>query len=180
MFQKEQTVLMVIDIQGKLADMMYDRDRLFSSAATLVRGMKLMDIPIIWMEQLPDKLGPTIAPISGLLAPDYSPISKHNFSCCREPDVMTALEGMGRQQVLLSGIESHICVYQTGVDLISRGYEVQVVTDAVSSRTAENRQLGIDGICRAGGGATGVEMIFFELLKAAGGDLFRQVVKLIK
>ena len=82
---------------------------------------------------------------------------------------MEQFNAIDRKQVLLAGIESHICVYQTGVELLKRGCEVQIVTDCVSSRTPANRQLGIDRICQAGGSVTSVEMIFFELLQKAGG-----------
>ncbi|SMC68982.1 Nicotinamidase-related amidase [Desulfocicer vacuolatum DSM 3385] len=180
MYTLDNTVLLVIDIQGKLATMMHESDALFSSVSTLIQGMKAMDVPIVWMEQLPDKLGSSISQVSDLLTPDIEPISKHTFSCCKNSQFMDRFNAINRKQVLLAGIESHICVYQTGVDLLDQGCEVQMVADCVSSRTPENRQLGIDRICQAGGGVTSVEMIFFELLQKAEGDLFRQVVKLIK
>ncbi len=180
MFTLDKTVLLVIDIQGKLATLMHDRESLFSSLSTLIQGMKIMGVPIIWIEQLPDKLGKSIPEVSDLLAPDMTPIPKHTFSCCKNSQFMEQFNAIDRTQVLLAGIESHICVYQTGMELLARGCEVQMVTDCISSRTPENRQLGIDRICRAGGNVTSVEMIFFELLQEAGGDLFRQVVKLIK
>ena len=180
MFKLEETVLLVIDIQGKLATLMHDRESLFSSLSTLIQGMKAMEVPIIWVEQLPDKLGASIPEVSDLLSPDMTPISKHTFSCCKNPQFMERFNAIDRKQVLLTGIESHICVYQTGIELLDRGCEVQMVADCVSSRTSENRQLGIDRICRAGGDVTSVEMIFFELLQKAEGDMFRQVVKLIK
>ena len=180
MYTLKDTVLLVIDIQGKLATMMHGSDALFSSVSTLIQGMKAMEVPIIWMEQLPDKLGPSIPEVSDLLGPEMTPISKHTFSCCGNHEFMEQFNAINRKQVLLAGIESHICVYQTGMELLDKGCEVQMVADCVSSRTPENRQLGIDRICQAGGGVTSVEMIFFELLQNAQGDLFRQVVKLIK
>jgi len=180
MYTLENTVLLVIDIQGKLATLMHGSDVLFSSVSTLIQGMKAMEVPIIWMEQLPDKLGPSIPEVSELLGAGMTPISKHTFSCCGNPQFMEQFNAINRKQVLLTGIESHICVYQTGMELLDKGCEVQIVADCVSSRTPENRQLGIDRICRAGGEVTSVEMIFFELLQKAQGDLFRQVVKLIK
>jgi nicotinamidase-related amidase len=180
MFTLENTVLLVIDIQGKLATLMHGSNALFSSVSTLIQGMKAMGVPIIWMEQLPDKLGSSIPEVSDLLSSDITPISKHTFSCCGNQQFMDRFDAIDRNQVLLTGIESHICVYQTGMELLGKGCEVQMVADCVSSRTPENRQLGIDRICQAGGGVTSVEMIFFELLQNAKGDLFRQVVKLIK
>ena len=180
MFRLDNTVLLVIDIQGKLATLMHEKDSLFSSVSTLIQGMKLMDVPIVWVEQLPDKLGKSIVEVSDHLSPDITPIPKHTFSCCKNEQFMDRFDAIGRKHVLLAGIESHICVYQTGMALLERGCEVQMVADCVSSRTAQNRQLGIDRICQAGGNVTSVEMIFFELLQKAEGDMFRQVVKLIK
>lgn len=179
MYSSESTVLVLIDVQGKLATLMHGRDDLFESLELLIKGMNILDIPIIWMEQLPDKLGPTLPNLAQLM-PGREPIAKHTFSCCGNAKFMETFNELNRRQVLLAGIESHICVYQTGVDLIQAGYEVQVVADCVSSRKKYNRKLGIKRIAEAGGSVTSTEMIFFELMKAAQGDAFKQMVKIIK
>jgi nicotinamidase-related amidase len=93
---------------------------------------------------------------------------------------MDTFKRAGRTQVLLTGIETHICVFQSGYDLIQNGCEVQVVSDCVSSRTRENKDVGIQRIVQSGGQVTCVEMVFFELMRAAQGDQFKQIVKLIK
>ncbi len=175
----ENTVLLLIDVQGRLAQIMYKSDELFASLETMIRGMKILDIPIIWMEQVPESLGPTIEPIASLLS-DIKPISKNTFSCCSNQEFMDRFDSLGRNKVLLTGIETHICVYQTGIDLINAGYGVQVVDDCVSSRTKRNKEIGIDRIKQAGGALTSNEMVFFELMKAAKGDKFKQIVQLIK
>ena len=180
MFTLDNSVLLVIDIQGKLATLMHEKDALFSSVSTLIQGMKIMGVPIIWVEQLPDKLGDSIAEVADLLRPDLSPISKKSFSCLGNTEFVEAFERTGKNQVLISGIESHICLCQTGVELLEKGYEVQVVADCVSSRTLANKQIGIDRMRQAGAVVTSVEMVFFELLKEADGEMFRNVVKLIK
>ncbi len=179
MFAINNCVMLLVDVQGQLAQLMHQRDLLFKNLEILIRGMKIMGIPIVWMEQIPSKLGPTIPSIADLM-PDLSPIEKSSFSCCGEPGFMAGFEALGRNQVILTGIETHICVYQTGMDLLTRGCEVQVVSDCVSSRTVENKNVGISRLDRSGAGITSVEMLFFELLKAADGDVFRQIVKLIK
>lgn len=183
MFLKENTVLVLIDVQGKLAHLMYDKKELFDSLQTLIKGISILEIPVIWMEQLPDKLGDSIPEVSTLmneLMPDVKPIAKKSFSCCGNTQFMERFNFIDRKQVLLVGIEAHICVYQTAVDLLNSGCEVQVVTDCVSSRKKDNKKIGIKRIVQAGGSETSTEMIIFELMKAAEGDAFKKIVKVIK
>jgi hypothetical protein len=179
MFAIDKTIMVLIDVQGQLSQLMYEKEKLFKSLETLIQGMKILGVPIIWMEQIPDKLGPTTEVISKCLTGEM-PIEKFSFSCCGEPQFMDTFKRAGRTQVLLTGIETHICVFQSGYDLIQNGCEVQVVSDCVSSRTRENKDIGIQRIVQSGGQVTCVEMVFFELMRAAQGDQFKQIVKLIK
>ena len=137
MFAIDKTIMLLIDVQGQLAQLMYEKEKLFKSLGTLIQGMKILEVPIIWMEQIPKNLGPTTEAISKYLTGE-EPIEKFSFSCCSEPQFMDKFKKAGRTQVLLTGIETHICVFQTGHDLINQGCEVQVVSDCVSSRTKEN------------------------------------------
>lgn len=175
----ENTVLIVIDIQESLARVMYGKDALFENLQKIIKGAGILNIPMIVTEQVPEKLGATIPEISPLLD-TITPISKASFSCCGEDRFMRELDSMKRGQVLIAGIESHVCVYQTAVDLIRMGYEVHIVTDCISSRTEENRALGIERMKDEGGRPTGTEMVLFELLKIAGGDRFRAISRLVK
>jgi nicotinamidase-related amidase len=179
MFFIDKTVLILVDVQGKLARMMYDRETLFDSLGTLISGMKILGVPIIWMEQIPSKLGPTVDEIRQLMTGE-SPIPKISFSCCKEPVFMDTFKNLSRNQVLIAGIETHICVFQTVRDLLLNDCEVQVVSDCVSSRTKENKTLGLQRIVQAGARITSVEMIFFELLQQAQGEHFRKIINLIK
>ncbi len=183
MFSKENSVLVIIDVQGKLAQLMYNKDELFDSLQTLIKGMSILEIPTIWVEQLPEKLGatiPEVATLMGELMPDVKAIPKKSFSCCGNEKFIEQLKTINRKQILVVGIEAHICVYQTSLDLLSKGYDVQVVTDCVSSRKRENKEVGIRRIVQAGGAETTTEMIIFELMKAAEGDLFKKMVKVVK
>lgn len=180
MLNVEHTVLMIVDVQGKLAQLMYQKEALFESLRRIIKGATILEIPIIWMEQIPQNLGPTLPEIAEVMPQNVKPISKSTFSCCGNEQFVQALKAANRRQVLIAGIESHICIYQTSVDLLAKGYEVQVLTDCVSSRTLENRQLGIERIRDAGGKCTGVEMALFELLKAAEGPKFKEMVKIVK
>jgi len=179
MLKIDNAVVVLVDIQGKLATLMHDRDNFFENLTKLVRGAKTIGLPIIWNEQLPDKLGPTIPDVKSLLA-DNEPLPKNTFSCCGNPEFSSRLKSLKRKQVLLAGMESHVCVYQTGLDLLKSGYEVSIVADAISSRSAENKQLGIDAMRDAGALLTSVEMALFEMLIVAEGDIFREVVKIVK
>jgi nicotinamidase-related amidase len=180
MLNIDNTVLLVIDVQGKLARLMHDKEALFTNLARIIKGAQVLEIPIIWTEQVPEKLGQTTPEIADLLAGSAAPLSKASFSCCGAPPFMTDLQALNRGQLLLTGIETHICLYQTSVDLINMGYEVQVVSDAVSSRTAENKQVGLERIKAASGTVTSTEMALFELLRVAEGDQFRQIAKIVK
>ena len=179
MFEIDNTIMLVIDVQGQLAQLMHEKEKLFKSLGTLIQGMKILEVPILWMEQIPKNLGPTTDAVAKYLT-DEKPIEKFSFSCCGNPEFMEKFKKTGRTQVLLTGIETHICVFQTGYELIKQGCQVQLVADCVSSRTKENKEIGIQRIIQTGGQVTCVEMAFFELLRAAKGDEFKQIIKLIK
>jgi nicotinamidase-related amidase len=179
MLTKDTTLLLVIDIQGNLAKGMYERDALYENLQKIIKGIKVLEIPIIVTEQIPEKLGPTISGIASLFD-DFRPIPKSSFSCCGDEKIMKAIEGMNRQQILITGIESHVCLYQTTKDLLHMGYDVHIVADCISSRTPENRAIGIERMKEAGAKLTSTEMALFELLKVAEGDKFREIVRIVK
>ena len=138
----DNAVFVLIDIQGKLAELMTDKEATLDALETLITAMHILDIPILWTEQLPEKLGSTIPRLQSLLT-DEHPIAKSSFSCWGSDDFQAALAGTGRRQVLLAGIETHICVYQTVAGLLQNGYTVDIVADACSSRTPENKKIGL-------------------------------------
>ncbi|MCF6249185.1 MAG: hydrolase [Desulfobacula sp.] len=179
MFEIDKTVMLLIDVQGQLAQLMHEKQSFFKSLEIMIQGMQALDVPIIWMEQIPENLGLTTETISKHLK-DQEPIDKFSFSCCGEPRFVNQFKALGRTQVLLTGIETHICVFQTGFELLQQGCQVQVVADCVSSRTNENKDIGIQRIIQAGGQATSVEMIFFELMREAKGGQFKKIIRLIK
>ena len=178
MLSRDHTALVLIDIQGKLASLMHEREALYRQLQILVKGAQILRLPILWLEQYPKGLGPTIPEVADLLS-DQEPLAKTCFSACGLSAFQTQLRQSGRQ-ILLAGIESHICVYQTARDLLASGYQVEVVADAVSSRTAENKALGLQKMASAGAQITAVEMCLFELLQEAGTAEFKQIAALIK
>jgi nicotinamidase-related amidase len=178
MLEIDNTVLVLVDFQGKLARIVQDSEQVIASACKLARGAAVLELPIIWTEQNPAGLGPTVEEFAGLLPGE--PIAKQAFSCWREPAFAKALTGMARRSVLVAGIETHICVFQTAADLCQAGYDVHVVAEAVSSRRASDRQIGLARIAEAGAKLTSVEMAMFELLGAAGGEKFKEILKIVK
>jgi len=179
MLTLENTVLTVIDVQGKLAQIMYDKNSLFTNLQRIIRGAQALNIPILWAEQIPEKLGPTVPEISNLLA-DQQPIAKSSFSCCGEERFMKNLKTLNRKQILITGIEAHVCVYQTVMDLLASGYEIHVLSDAVSSRTVANKEVGLNIMQKSGAKIQSVELVLFELLKIAEGEQFREIIKIVK
>lgn len=179
MLQQDQTVLVVVDVQGKLAHIMTDKERLFERVAIAIQGAQLLDVPILWLEQVPDKLGATVPELAALLA-DQKPIAKTSFGCMGSEAFCTELAALQRKQVILVGIETHICVYQSAQGLLAQGYEVTVLADAVSSRSAENKQIGLDRMKQLGAVISATEMALFELQQEAKGDTFKALAKLIK
>ena len=179
MLESKTAILVIIDVQGKLAQIMHDREDLVKNLQILISGAKLLEIPIIWMEQLPDKLGPTIPEIQELL-PDIEPIVKDVFSCARNEEFNGRLQELHGHDIVLAGIESHVCVYQTAMDLLGQDFTVHVAADAVSSRTDSNKQLGLERMLLEGVVQTSVEMVLFELQGVATGDRFRKLAKLVK
>ncbi len=175
----EDTVLFVIDMQGNLYESMQDKQFLLENVRKLVRGMQVFGIPVIVTEQIPEKLGPTIEPVASLL-PDAPRIPKADFSCCGDEKIMKALKAAERRKVLLCGIETHVCVYQTAIDLLGFGYDVYLVADAVSSRTVLNREIGIRKMCDEGARLASTEMVLFELIRSADDPKFREIFKIVK
>jgi nicotinamidase-related amidase len=179
MLDIENCCLAVVDVQGKLAQLMHDKEALFKNIRTLIRTAQILEIPILWCQQVPGALGPTVPEIAELLN-GIEPVNKSAFSCCRADQFRDKLRTMRRNQVLLCGIESHVCVYQTAVDLLAKGLTVNVVADAISSRTPENKRVGIDRMAASGAAITCVEMALFELLRTAEHPKFRHIARLIK
>lgn len=175
----DNTVLVVVDVQEKLSRAMHEKEALVESTVKMVSGAKILGLPVIRTEQNPKGLGQTVPEVAELLS-DVPPITKLSFSCCGEPNFMGQLAAVNRKQVLVLGIESHVCVYQTVADLLQAGYEVQVIADAVSSRTPENKAIGLERCRELGASITSAETALFELLKKAEGDEFKQMLKVVK
>ncbi len=179
MLTTDKAVLVVIDMQGKLAQSMHCRELLFENVQKIIKGAQVLGLRLLLTEQNPKGLGPTIPEIADLV-PGVRRIPKLSFSCCGDELFSKELSALQRCQVLLSGIEAHVCLYQTTVDLVATGYEVHVLADAVSSRTAENKAIGLQKMKDAGASITSVETALFELLRVAEGPMFKQIIGIVK
>ena len=176
---RDRTGLLVIDIQEKILAVMSRSKLVVENAVKLIRGFKILERPIFVTEQYPDGLGNTVDPIKKALE-EVEIHQKLTFSCC-------GIEGLTRQirtqkidQLVLCGIESHVCVWQTAMDLTCDGLKVSVVSDALSARTEENHEAALKRMASHGIEVTTTEMALFELLKEAGTDEFKAVSKIIK
>ena len=176
----EKAILVVIDVQEKLAPAMNQElfSQLLLHANLLIAGFKALDLPIIATEQYSKGLGHTVTELNG--ATEQYCIEKMAFSCCGEESFIAALEKSGAKQVLIAGMESHVCVFQTVLDLLDRGYIVHLVSDAVSSRFKSDYDNAISTAARAGAVITTTETALFQLVKVAGTEGFKTVSKLVR
>ena len=179
MLNSEESVLVVIDVQGKLVHVVEDSPLILANIQKLIMGAQALNIPVILTSQVPQKLGTTAPEITELL-PEVEPISRTSFSCLREVQFMVRLNELACKQIVLCGLEAHICLYQSALDLLEAGYEVYYVVDAVSARVAVNRQVAITRVKAAGVKLTTVEMLLFEMLRDARHPAFKAVAKIIK
>jgi nicotinamidase-related amidase len=171
----ERAALVVIDVQEAFRKAVPVFDRVASATATLVEGAKAVGIPVVATEQYPKGLGHTVPEVAEHLPEGVKPIEKVVFSA-PEAD---GFDLGGADQALVCGIETHVCVNQTALDLLAQGIDVHVVQDAVGSRSKQNWELGLHKVERAGATLTSVETALFELVRRAGTDEFKRIQKLI-
>jgi nicotinamidase-related amidase len=177
------TALLVVDVQERLAAAMPPDAlaELEKNAAILLETAALLGVPVVVSEQYPKGLGPTVASIAAKLAArGVVPLAKMTFDACSELAISRALTESGARNVVVLGMETHVCVFQTARELVKRGYATHVVADAVTSRREENRRLGL-GLCeRAGAVLTATETVAFDLVEKAGTNEFKAVSKLVR
>lgn len=179
MLTSENTLLIVIDVQGNLARVVAESESAIHAVAQLVQGASLLDIPVLLTAQVPEKIGHTIPEIAELL-PGQSDLARVHFSIWQDAAVQQAMRNSGRRQVLLCGFEAHICLYQSSLDLIAEGYEVYLVADAVSSRNPRNKMVALQELSSQGVHLTTVEMALFSLLRSAQHPAFKAISRMIK
>jgi len=180
---REDAVVLVVDVQERLVRAI-DPDLYATSLANmrrLVEAAGILGLPILVTEQYPQGLGRTVPDIAQILeGKDHRLVEKVTFSCARDEGFLAALAALGRRQVVMAGMETHVCVYQTAVDLVRSGYSVFVLDDAVSSRFPHHYRSGLAALRDAGAVVYSTETALFQLLKAAATPEFRSVSALVK
>ena len=179
----QRSILIVIDLQEKLIPAIYNGDQVVANSGKLIEGARRHGVPVVVSEQYPKGLGPTVEEISSKLPNETKTIAKLTFSAARSEDFvreLATLRAVGRDQVVLCGTETHVCVLQTAADLLSEGMPVYLVTDATGSRAEDNRHAGAERLSRSGAQCVSSEMVLFEWLEAASSEEFKEISKLIK
>ena len=177
---KTQTVLVVVDLQEAFRSPIPDFAEIVAKTSIAVRGFAILDVPIIVTEQYPKGLGRTAEEILLSLPDNAEIIEKTTFSSCGATSFVEKLKLLNTKQIVLAGIEAHICVNQTAHDLLSEGYQVHLLQDCVSSRTTHDKHTGIEKMYRSSVIPSNVEMAFFELMRDAKHERFKEIQALVK
>ena len=175
-----QTALVIIDMQEAFRSSIQDFAEVAASIALVAHAAQLLNVPVLVTEQYPQGLGRTAGEIRAVLPAALEPIEKTAFSSCGAQTFTAELDRARARQVLVCGIEAHVCVNQTTHDLLARGYRVHLLTDCITARTADNRQIGLAKMQQSGALPSSTEMALFELLRDARHEQFKAIQKLIK
>lgn len=175
-----RAALVVVDIQEAFRDPVADFNDVALNAAILIQAAQMLEIPVIVTEQYPQGLGATAFEIRAVLPDEFEPIEKTQFSACGAASFVSQLESANRQQTILCGLEAHVCINQTAHDLLARGLQVHLITDAITSRATHNKQIAIEKMQRSGAIISSVEMTLFELLRDSRHEHFKEIQRLIK
>ena len=176
---RSKAALVVIDIQERLLPTIFESERVVQNTVRLIKGARVLGIPVLVTEQYKKGLGATTPAIAAEIA-GFTQLEKIAFSACGAPGFEKALKAKKVTDVILCGIEAHVCVSQTCLDLLDKGFRVFVVVDAISSRTTDNHFIAVERMRDAGGIVMSTEMVLFELLEKAGTDEFKQILALVK
>lgn len=180
MLHPDQALLIVVDMQEPFLRSIFDRDRLMNNISALLRGVNVLRLPVITTTQYAERMGSVVPDVRKHLPPLLTPFDKMTFSCFASPAFSSEVQRSGRKQIILCGVEAHICVSQSAHDLVAAGFQVHVVADAVSARTEANWRLGLDKMRQGGVILASVESVLYELLREAGTPEFREVLSIIK
>lgn len=176
---KENSLLLVVDFQQAMLKVMAGWEEIAGRVNQLCRAAEKLDVPILLTEQYKKGLGPTIPEVlQEISSPEIFP--KEHFSACLEPDFLPAIASLYRPEIIVCGMETHVCVLQTGLDLISAGFRVHLVADAVASREERNRQIATELLRDAGAIITSTEIVIFQWARRANTDDFRRILPIVK
>src|SRR5699024_6504217 len=177
--ERKKTLLMIVDYQERLVPSIYNHQKILAKAKQVIQAFEVFGIPMIVTEQYPKGLGPTVAQIKDCLNNEVPIFDKMTFSAYLA-EIQTLLKEKQIEDVILIGMETHVCDYQTTRELIEDGYRVHIVQDAISSRTAENAESGFAMMRDLGASITNSEALIYEIMKVAGTDEFKKILKIVK
>lgn len=177
---KEKTVLVVIDMQEAFRHSIDEFEQIASRISMAIRGFQILDLPVIVTEQYPKGLGKTVEEISFSLPPEFEYIEKTAFSSCGAQAFLDKIEQLGARQILLCGIEAHVCVNQTAHDLLNQNFQVHLLQDCVSSRYKNDKRAGLRKMRASGVMPSSMEMALFELMRDSRHEQFKEIQNLIK
>lgn len=176
---RNKTALIVVDIQEKFKPAIFEMDRVIDNTKKVIEGARILEIPIIVTEQYSKGLGRTVDTIRASLG-NFQPIEKLSFSCFGEQKFLNELEKLNVTDIIILGIEAHVCITKTILDAIAKGYRVHLVTDAISSRSESNLKIAVERAKQAGAFLASSEMILFQLMDSAGTEEFKRINEIIK
>ena len=176
---RDHSLLLVVDVQEKLAPAILGIDSMLTRLQMLLRGVKALDVPVIFTEHCPEKIGSTVASLRSL-AQNACYVPKTWFGATRQEEICRQLHSSERRQIVIAGAEAHVCVMQTALGLLEQEYEVFMVIDAIGSRERQDKEIAIERLCSAGVIPVTSEMVLFEWLAHADADSFRDILRMIK
>lgn len=176
---REDCAAVVVDIQERLLPHIHESEILLTNCLKLIEGLKALSVPLLFTQQYTKGLGQTVPPIVQLVT-DFKHTEKISFSCYGEPSFVNELENLAKSDIILCGIESHVCVMQTCIDLLEAGKWVVVVEDCVSSRNPADKRVAIERMRQEGARITTLESLLFELSRVAGNEVFRNISRIVK
>jgi nicotinamidase-related amidase len=177
--KREDSIAVVIDVQKKLFPFISENEKLSANIVRLIKGLKALGIEIIVTVQYSKGLGDTIEPVQEALG-DFKHIEKMSFSCCGFDDFTEVLKKSGKKNVIVCGIESHVCVLQTVIDLLENDFKPVLIEDCVSSRNLNDKKIAVERMRQAGAAISTYESILFELLEVSGTETFKEISKIVK
>ncbi len=176
--ERKKTVFILIDVQDGFVPVIHGIDSVIDNCNVLIRAAEILDIPLLVTEQYPKGLGKTVEKI--ILPPGVPVIKKVHFNCFGSDEFSEGIRALDVSTLVLFGIETHVCLLNTALHALEKGYEVHVIADAVSSRTIENREIALERMRQSGAFISSVEMIIFQLMEKAGTAEFKKILQLIK
>lgn len=176
---KENTLAVIIDIQERLYPFIYENEKLTENIIKLIKGLKVLGTEFIITEQYSKGLGHTVSSINELVQNDLH-IEKMSFSCCGSDEFLLHLKNKNKKNIVISGIESHVCVLQTVIDLINLGFQPVLIEDCVSSRNINDKNVAVARMRKEGAVISTYESILFELCEVSGTPVFKEISKLVK